>query len=172
MEAPESKLGFNRSYSKIKYFSLMQSLNTSSLTNNSLQNLANKISRMKHISVFSINNTSMKIRSIPPSFWSSMKIKLFSPIANPIMVIIILLLIIILYFKCFQNIKDCVCKYTGPHYPLPNSAHINPETILLPLPNNQDDISPQIIEEILKTCGVDLAKFKCYKHHKARFQTT
>ena len=43
MKAPESELGFNKSYSKINNFSLMQSLNISSLTDNSLQNLANKI---------------------------------------------------------------------------------------------------------------------------------
>ena len=88
------------------------------------------------------------------------------------MVIIILLSLISLYCKCFQNKKGCVCKYTGPHSPPPNSTHINLETILPPLPNNPDHISPQIIQEILKTCGVDLAKFECYKCHKARCQTT
>ena len=36
-EKPEYKLGFNRSSSKIDYFSLMQSLNISSLTNDRLQ---------------------------------------------------------------------------------------------------------------------------------------
>ena len=50
-EALEYKLGFNRSYSKINNFSLMQSLNISSLTDDSSQNLANKIPEMKHTSV-------------------------------------------------------------------------------------------------------------------------
>ena len=40
MEALENKLGFNRSYSKINNFILMQSLNISSLTDNGLQALA------------------------------------------------------------------------------------------------------------------------------------
>ena len=65
MEAPESKLGFNRSYSKFNNFSLIQSLNISSLTDNSLQNLANKIPEMKHMCVFSINNTLKINRSLP-----------------------------------------------------------------------------------------------------------
>ena len=68
MEAPENKLGFNRSYSKINNFSLMQSLNISSLTDDSLQNCANKIPKMKHMSMFNINNTLMKIRVIATYF--------------------------------------------------------------------------------------------------------
>ena len=121
MEALESKLGFNRSYSKINNFSLMQSLNISSLTDDSLQNLSNKMPEMKHMSTFSINNTIMKIRSLPPTFWSSMEVKLFSTIGTCIMVIIILLLIISLYGKYFQNKKGCVHKYTGLHSPYPTA---------------------------------------------------
>ena len=69
MKIPESKLGLNvRSYSKINNFSLMQSLDMSNLTDDSLQNLANKIPEMMHMSVFSINNTLRKIRSLPPNF--------------------------------------------------------------------------------------------------------
>ena len=150
----------------------MQSLNISSLTDDTLQNSANKIPEMKHVSVFSINNTLTKIRSLPHNFWSSMTVKLFSTVGTPIMVIIILLLLISLYCTCFQNEKGCVCKYTGPHSPSPNSTHINLETVSPPLPNNPDHISPQIIQEILKTCGVDLAKSECYKQHKTRCQTT
>ena len=41
-EATEYKLGFNRSYSKINNFCLMQSLNISSLLDDKLQILANK----------------------------------------------------------------------------------------------------------------------------------
>ena len=172
MEALESKLGFNRSYSKIDNFSLMQFLNISSLTDDSLQNLANKITEMKHMSVLSINNTLSKIRSLPPTFWSFTEVKLLSTIGTAIMVIIILSLVISLYCKCFLNEEGCVCKYTGPHSPPPNSTHINLETLLPPLSYNQDHISPQIIQEILKTCGVDVAKFKPHKHHKAGHQTT
>ena len=49
IEAPEYKLGFNRSYSKINNFSLMQSLNISSLTDERLEVLANKILEMKQV---------------------------------------------------------------------------------------------------------------------------
>ena len=45
----EYKLGFNRSNSKINNFILMQSLNISSLTDNKLHVLANKIPEMKHV---------------------------------------------------------------------------------------------------------------------------
>ena len=117
MEALENKLGFNRSYSKINNCSLMHSLNISSITDDHLQNVASRIPEMKHVSVFSINNTLMKLRSLPPKFWSPAKVELFSNISTPIMVIIILLLLINLYCKCFWNIKDCVCKYTGLHSP-------------------------------------------------------
>ena len=151
----------------------MQSLNITSFTGDSLQNVASKIPKLKHMSVFSINNTLRKLRSLPFNFWSSTEVKLFSTIGTLIMVIIILLLIISLYCKCFWNKKGCVCQYAGPHSPsAPNSTLINLETISLPLPNNPDHISPQIIQEILKTCGVNLAKFECYKSHKAGCQTT
>ena len=140
MEAPENKLGFNRSYSKIKYFSLTQSLNISILTDDNLHNLGSRIPDMKHMPVLSINDTLMKLRSLPPNFWSSIKAKLFSTIGTPIMQNIILLLLISLYCKCFQNKWGCVCKYTGLHSLPPNSTHINLETISPPLPHNPDPI--------------------------------
>ena len=160
MEALKIKLGSNRSYLEINNFSLMQSLNISSLTDDNLQNLASKIPEMKHMPVPSINNTFAKIRSLPPNFWSSKKVKLSSTIGTPIMVIITLLLLISLYCKCFQNKKGCVCKYTGLHSPPPYSTHLNLETILPPLPNNPDHISPQLIQQILKTCGVEFSKIR------------
>ena len=116
---------------------------------------------MKHMSVFSINNKLMKIRSLPLNFWLSTKFKLFCTIGTLLMVIIILLLLISSYCKCFQNKKGYVCKYTRPHSPPPNSTHINLETILPPLPNNPDHILTEIIKEILKTCGED-AKLQMY----------
>ena len=172
MKAPQSKLGFNRSYSEINNFSLMQSLNISSLSDDSLQNLANKTPEMKHMSVLSINNTLTKIRLLPATSWLFMKVKLFSTIGTPIVVIIILLSVIILYCTCLHSKKGFVCKYTGPYYLPTNSTCINSDPISSPLPHNQDDILPQVIQEILKTCGLDLAKFKLYKHHKARHQTS
>ena len=72
--------------------------------------------------------------------------------------VFIILLLKITFTTYVSNVKKgCVHTYTGPH---PS------------LPNNPDHISPQIIQEILKTCGEDLANFECYKHCKARNQTT
>ena len=51
MEATENKLGFSRPYSKINNFSLMQSLNISSLTDDNLKKLANKVPGIKHICI-------------------------------------------------------------------------------------------------------------------------
>ena len=51
-EATKYKLGFNRSYLKINNLSLMQYLDISSLTDDGLQILANKIPEMKHIYQF------------------------------------------------------------------------------------------------------------------------
>ena len=67
MAAMENKLGFNRSYTKIKNCSLMQSLDISSLTDDNVKNIANKIPEMKHMSVLSINNTLTRIRPLPPT---------------------------------------------------------------------------------------------------------
>ena len=77
----------------------MQSMNISNLNDNKLQTLANKIPEIKHTSVFSINNTLMKLRSIPITSWSSKKGK-FITIGTPVTVIIILHLVTTLYCKC------------------------------------------------------------------------
>ena len=78
MEATENKLGFNRSYSKINNFSLMESLDISNLTDDNLKSIANKIHEMKHMSVFSINNTLTRIRSLPQTSGHPQKSK-YSP---------------------------------------------------------------------------------------------
>ena len=103
----ENKLGFNRSYSKINNFSLMQSLDIPSTSDETLKSLANKILEIKHMYVFSINNIITKLRSPPPTFWSPTKVNLLSTIGTPIMITIVLALIIItVYCKCFQNGKQ------------------------------------------------------------------
>ena len=84
IEATEYKLGFNQSYLKINNFSLMQSLNISSLMDDKLQVLANKILEMKHVSIFNINSTLTKLRTYPHSFWSSMTVKMFLTIGTTI----------------------------------------------------------------------------------------
>ena len=63
LETPEHKLGFNRSYSKIDSFYLMQTLNLTSLTDEKLQALAHKILEMKQLSIHSISSTLTKLRA-------------------------------------------------------------------------------------------------------------
>ena len=45
---------------------------------------------------------------------------------------------------------------------------LNLEPISDPLSDISDQLSPQIIQEILKASGVDLFKFEFYKHCKAK----
>ena len=52
IEVPKYILGFNRSDSKINNVSLMQSLNVSSLTDDRLQILGNKIPEMKCVNFY------------------------------------------------------------------------------------------------------------------------
>ena len=75
----------------------MQSLNISSLIDNKLHVVANKIQEMKHVSIFNMNSTLTKLRTYPHSFWSSMKVKTFLTIGTLIAAISILALSIGLY---------------------------------------------------------------------------
>ena len=59
--------------------------------------------------------------------------------------------------------KVVLCKYTGPNAYPPDSNNINLETISLPLLTNPDYVPSQVIQEVLKTCGVELEIFECYK---------
>ena len=101
IEATDYKLGFNRSYSKINSFSLRKSLNISSLIDDKLQFLANKILEMKHVSSFNINSVLTKLRTYPHSLWSSIHVKTFLNIGTPIAAVSIIALSIGLYCKCF-----------------------------------------------------------------------
>ena len=49
IESTENQFSFNRSYSKINNFSLMQCLDISSLTDDNLKSITNKSPEMKHI---------------------------------------------------------------------------------------------------------------------------
>ena len=82
VESPQHKLGFNRSYSKIDNFSLMQTLNLTSLTNEKLQDLAHKFMEIKQISIHSINSILTKLRAYSTNFWSSLKVRAFSTIGS------------------------------------------------------------------------------------------
>ena len=97
IEVTEYKLGFNRSNSKINNSIFKQSLNISSLFDNKLQILDNKIPKMKHVSIFNINSMLIKVMTYSHSFWSLMKVKMFLTIVTPIAAISIISLSIGLY---------------------------------------------------------------------------
>ena len=100
-----------------------------------------------------------------------MKVKMVSTTGTPIEVIIILFLSIGLYCKCFQNGMSCVHKYTRPTSLQANNTHIELEPISAPLPDTSDQLSPQIIQDILKARGVDFSKSRCYKLHNVKCHT-
>ena len=66
----------------------------------------------------------------------------------------------------FWNKKSCVHKYIRPTSLPVNNTHIELQPILDPLPDISDQLSPHIIQDILRASGVDFSKFKCYKCHK------
>ena len=100
-----------------------------------------------------------------------MKVQLFSAIGTPATIVIILFIAIMLYYKCFQNGNSCVCVHTRPvSLPVCN-AHIESDPISNLLPEPSEQLSPQIIQEILKPSGVHFSKFQCYKCCKAKHQT-
>ena len=117
IQVPERKLGFNRSYCKIKNFRLVQSLNISNLNDHKLWTIATKIPKMKHFSILQLYN--------------------------------------------------CVPKYTRPHHPPTTSNDFNLTTILETIHSQPHQVTPQVIQEILKFCDVDLTKFESYKHCKS-----
>ena len=89
---------------------------------------------------------------------------MISIIGTSIAVISIISLSIGLYCKYFQNRKSCVHKYTRlTSLPVINT-HIALEPISDPLPEISEQLSLQIIQEILIASGVDFSKFECYKH--------
>ena len=149
----------------------MQSLNISSLTDNGLQFSANKIPEMKNISIFNINSMLAKLRIYPHSFWFPMKVKTFLTMGSPIVAISIIALPFGLYCKCFQNRMSCVCKYTRPTSLPVNDTHTELEQISDPLSDISDQLSPQIIQEILKASGVDFSKVEPYICHKTKHHT-
>ena len=149
----------------------MQSLNILSLTDSGLEALARKIPEMKHVSICNINSTLTKLKSFTSNFCPPMKIKIFFTIGTPTAVIIILFIPIAFYCKCFQNGKSCVCKHTRPVSLPANNTHIELESISNLLSDPSDQISPQVIQEILKASHVDFSKFQFYKHHQAKCHT-
>ena len=123
------------------------------------------------MSIFSINSKLTKLRCFPPNFQSPMKDKMFFYHRHPNISNHHLFLSIGLYCKCFQNGKSCVCKYTRLTSLPGDNTHIVLEPISNPLPESPDQLSSQIIQEILKAKGVDFLKLECYKRHKAKCHT-
>ena len=66
-----------------------------------------------------------------------------------------------MYCKCFQNGKWYVCHNTLDQSLYQSIiSYIELEPILDQLPDISDQLSPQLIQEMLKASGVDFSKFK------------
>ena len=144
----------------------MQSLNLTSLTDNTLHDLAHKTLEMKQVSIYNIIRALTKLRAYPNNFWSSVKVKTFSIMGTLVSALGILALAIDFYCKCFWNKMSCVHKHTR-HSTLPNNdKHNELQPIINHMPEISDQLSPQLVQEILKASGVDMSKFEHYKNPK------
>ena len=74
----------------------------------------------------------------------------------------VLISIITIYCKCWQNKSGCVPKYSRHQCPLTsNDMHLAPT---LTSDNSQlSQMTPQIIQEILKSHDINLERFKHYR---------
>ena len=70
------------------------------------------------------------------------------------------------------NKVGCVCKHTTPATLPNNDPHIELQLITNPSPDISDQLSPQLVQEILKASGADLSKFEHYKRCKVLSQTS
>ena len=147
----------------------MQSLNILNLNDHKLQTIVTKIPERKHLSILNINNILIRLQSVPRTLWSSGRGKSISTIVSLVTGVIRLISVITLYCKCWQNKYSCVLKCTRPYHPPTTGNDIN----LAPIPETIHS-QPQlgVIQEILKYCDMNLAKFEHYKHHKSNHQTT
>ena len=62
---------------------------------------------------------------------------------------------------------SCVHKHTRSNALDNNDTHINLPSIMNPMPEISDQLSPQLVQEILKASGVNMSKFECYNICKA-----
>ena len=150
----------------------MQTLNLTSLTDDKLQDLAYKILEMKQMSIHSINNMLTKLRAYQTNFWSSLKVKAFSLIGSLTTALGIIALAIGLYCKCFSNKIGCVGKHTRPTTLSNNNPCIELQPITNPAPEPSDQLSSQLVQEILKASGVNMSKCKCQKRCTTLHQTS
>ena len=63
-------------------------------------------------------------------------------------------------------------KHTGLTTLPINNPHTELQPILNLLPDISDQLSSQIIQDVLKAIGVDFLKFGCYKHHRVQHDTS
>ena len=118
---------------------------------------------MKHFSIFHINKTLTKHQSLPRTSWFSERIKFISTIVTLATVIIMLISIITLYCECWKNNYGCLPKYIRPHGPPATSNDINLTTFSYTPSSQPHQVTPKVIQEILKSCNEDLATFEYYK---------
>ena len=159
IKAWENKFGFNRSYSKILNFSLIQFQNISSLHDHELQLIATEIPDIKYFFIISMNNTLTTLHSILITHWSAHVVTIIPAILTPITIIItvisISISILILYCKCWQNKYSSVPKCTRPEDPPTPCNDINLMPILASVQSQPQQMTPQIIQESLKSYDVD-----------------
>ena len=71
---------------------------------------------------------------------------------------------------CTANVLDMKrVVYVNTLYHIPYKLIIKLKPISPPAPDTSDHISTQIIQEILKTSGVNFSKFEHYKFHKIQY---
>ena len=98
-----------------------------------------------------------------------MKVKMFLSIGTPVEAISI----ITLSLGCTANvfkIERVVYANTRLTTLLVNDTCIELQPILSPMLDIPDQLSPQIIQEVLKASGVDFSKFEHYKQSKANLR--
>ena len=61
---------------------------------------------------------------------------------------------------------SCVHKHTRPNTLPFNYTGVELQHITNPVPEILDQLSPQLVQEILKASGVDMSKFEHYKNAK------
>ena len=61
---------------------------------------------------------------------------------------------------------SCVYKHIRPTTLPTNDTHIELQHIMNPMPEISDQLSPQLVHEILKTSDINISKFEHYSNIK------
>ena len=56
---------------------------------------------------------------------------------------------------------SCVGKHTKPTTLPTNDTHIELQPVLCSIPEISDQLSQQLVQELLEDSGVDISKFEC-----------